>query len=190
MPLWEWSGALLAIVAGERFFGRVQARDGQQQTNVFCVGDGVRVHYQNKVSFAIVTALWESRDGAKQAEVRLMYSQNELIRQLQSAPRGLVPSLVGLRETIKVWESDRLEVVEVSQLINTVTLMGLRDYQSITVSAKDVAVVVGMFNTKADCVEVLPEGTTHRQRSRQISARARHFEVSRMAAVCTRFPNQ
>ncbi|KAJ0399796.1 hypothetical protein P43SY_002941 [Pythium insidiosum] len=40
----------------------------------------------------------------------------------------------------------------------------------------DVAVVVGLFNTKADCLQAIPEGSTRHQRSRQLSARARHFE--------------
>jgi hypothetical protein len=103
---WRWEGAVVAISAGDKYYEAVSI-EGDVLREVYRLGDCVRLRNERgREMLAIVTALWEARDGGKHVEVRQLFTELSLVRQLQEAAKEDLPvlttALVGGAEKVCV----------------------------------------------------------------------------------------
>jgi hypothetical protein len=97
---WQWASAVVAISSGDKYYDAVRTMGANE---VYRAGDCVcLVNARGRELLGIVTALWEASDTEKMVEVRQLYPELALARQLQSAPANMFPTTGGFTDAARV----------------------------------------------------------------------------------------
>ncbi|TMW68833.1 hypothetical protein Poli38472_006301 [Pythium oligandrum] len=170
---WQWSGAVLAIASGDKYFEEVVVNDTTGASETYRPGDCVRISQHGRADgLAVITAVWETPSGVKMAELRRVVLADHVERQLFQAVRvGLVASYSHV-DVIKGLESNELVEVEVMAIHNKVKGVDVAEYNAGKTAGSEL-LIIGSYDQRADVVEPLPAHLARHDRIQLVSERAR-----------------